>query len=119
MTATALDLTIQQGDDWSKTVPVVDASGNPVTITGYNAAMMVRPFAGSDVVILSLTSSPAAGIAITATPGAVVLTITAAQSALLWAQPAVYDLELLDASVPAKVTRLLSGNFIILPAVTR
>lgn len=117
MTATALDLTIQQGDDWSKVVPVVDANGNPVTMTGYNAAMMIRPFAGSSVLLLSLTSNPAAGIVITATPGSVTLTITSAQSALLWPQPAVYDLELIDPS--SKVTRLLSGNFIVLPAVTR
>jgi len=119
MTATALGLTIQQGDDWSKIVPVVDANGNPVTITGYNAAMTIRPFAGSNVTILALTSNPAAGITVQASPGQLTLTITAAQSALLWPQPAVYDLELLDTSTPAKVTRLLAGNVTILPAVTR
>lgn len=116
MSVTVLDLVIQQGDDFSKAVPVLDQSGNPADITGYSASMQIRPTAGSSVTLLSL-SSPSTGITLQSVPGVVTITITHAQTAALWPQPCVYDLTLTDPS--GNVARFLTGDITITPAVTR
>lgn len=107
------DITIEQGATFNFTVTVTG-----VNLTGFTAAMQGRSTHSSTTTVFALTSSPAAGISITAgTNSSIAITLTAAQTALLSA-PAegVYDLEYSSGGV---VTRILEGTYRITPEVTR
>jgi endoglucanase Acf2 len=83
MAAGKYNITIEQGSTWSKSITVSDKSGATKTarnLTGYSARMKIKDrYTGS--AIGSYTSTPAAGIVITAATGVITLTITATQTA--------------------------------------
>lgn len=107
------DITIEQGATFNFTVTVTG-----VNLTGFTAAMQGRTTHSATSTQFSLTSSPAAGIVITAgTNSQIAITLTAAQTALLSApSEGVYDLEY---SSGGAVTRILEGTYRITPEVTR
>lgn len=117
------DICIFQGATFNQTLfwEVGDPPA-PVNLTGYSAKMQIRSSHKSKVVILEL-SSPSSGITLGTsgdyTTGAINLTIGASTTAQLsvcdGAKP-VYDLEMTSGGV---VTRILQGNVIIAPEVTR
>lgn len=118
MPAEQHDLTIEQGATWEQDLQYLQSDGTtPIDLAGYTARMQIRPNASSDVVYASLTSSPAAGITITAPTGTIKLALSAsATAALAWAQ-AVYDLELVAGD--GTVTRLIQGKVVLSREVTR
>lgn len=118
MPAGRVNITIEQGATFARTVQWLQADGvTPVSLTGYVARMQIRRGYTSATTLISLTSSPAAGLVITAATGTVAITITDEQTATLPAGSAVFDLEL--ESGGGVVYRLLEGKATITPEVTR
>jgi hypothetical protein len=110
------DIAIFQGATFNQTLyyETGDPSA-PVNLTGYTAKMQIRSTPQSKALILEL-SSPSSGITLGGSAGSITLAISATTTAALSAQEAVYDLELTTGST---VTRILQGNVIISPEVTR
>lgn len=118
MPAERHDLTIEQGATWEQSVQQLQpGTETPVDLTNYTARMQIRPNVSSDVVYVSLTSSPAAGITIAAATGTVTLRMSATETAALSWRDAVYDLEL--ESSDGTVTRLIEGRVTLSREVTR
>lgn len=107
------DITIEQGATFTFTLTVTG-----VNLTGFTARMQGRTSHAATSTAFSLTSSPAAGLVVTAgTNSTIAVTITATQTALLTApQEGVYDLEYLDGTT---VVRILEGTYRVTPEVTR
>lgn len=120
MTAARYDFTIEQGSDLDFTVQVwADKAHTAVQVlTGWDARMMIRTTrdaTGSPLV--SLTSSPAAGLTINGPAGQVTAHIAATvTSAYTWVN-GVYDLEIFNGTPLTK--RVLEGNVSVSPEVTR
>lgn len=115
MAAGIYNFTIEQGATWTRDFIWTDSSGTAIDLTGYTARMQGRASVQSTATIFSLTSSPAAGIVITAAQGKVTVTLTATETANLPCG-GVYDLELVNGAV---VTRLVEGSFILSSEITR
>lgn len=102
-----------QGSTFSKTL-VWSIDGVPVNLTGYTARMQVRSSYTSATAVVTLTNG--SGITLGTTNGQITLTISAIATAAIAAGNYVYDLELTSGGT---VTRLLEGQFIVSPEVTR
>jgi hypothetical protein len=111
-----LRLTIEQGATW-EVVLTWGIDGAPVNLSGYSARMQARETHEATTTVLSLTSSPAAGITLGGALGTITLAMTATQTAALAAGKYVYDLELV--STNGEVTRLVEGTLTVTPEVTR
>ena len=98
-----------QGDTWTLTVDVQDNNGAAKDLTGYTAKYEVRERPGSPS-LLTLTSTPAAGITITAATGRVALAITSTQSAALNFKKAKCHLKLSSSATPPVVQTLFHGE---------
>lgn len=115
------DICIFQGATFDQTlVYETGEPSTPVDLSGYTAKMQIRSKPESKAVILELSTS-AGNNRITlnylGNNGAIRLFISAADtSSLSSCNDAVYDLELYNGSV---VTRIMQGNVIISPEVTR
>ncbi len=118
-----LNLTMYQGASWDYTLTWTTTAGSvttPVDLTGYSARMQVRETQSSTATILSLTSG--SGITLGGTAGTILLEASATTTAGIATSQTpqnqfVYDLELVSGA--GYVTRLVEGNFLIDPEVTR
>ena len=93
--------------------PAVPAT--PVDLTGWTARCQIRDKVGG-VILLSLTSSPAAGIVLDRS-GNITITVSAAQTAALPAKNAVFDLEL-EETATGFVRNLVGGTVTVATNVT-
>jgi hypothetical protein len=116
MSAGTLNLTVEQGATW-ETILTWKIDAVAVNLTGYTARLQVRTHVGAATTVLSLTSSPAAGITLGGAAGTITLSLTAVQTAALAAGDCVYDLELVSSG--GNVTRLVEGAWTVKPEVTR
>lgn len=115
MAAGTLNFTIEQGATFNLLLTwKIDTV--PVNLTGYTARLAARVDVEDTEVILSLTTSNG-GITLGGSAGTISLDQTATQTALLPAGTYVYDLELV--STNSTVTRLVQGELLISPEVTR
>lgn len=113
MDAGRYNIVTRQGSNYTLQF-TIDDDGTPWIITGWTAAMQVRPFQSSNTVLLSLTNGN--GITLGA-GGTVTVTITGAQLSGMPAGTHEYDIELYDLSnTPFAV---LEGKFVVKPEVTR
>jgi hypothetical protein len=116
--AATQDFTICQGASWPQVL--IWKTGDPATavdITGYTARLQARVRHSDTDAVLSLTSTPAAGITLGTTNGTITLALTAAETAALTPGRYVYDLEMV---APAgTVRRLVEGTITVTPEVTR
>ena len=88
---------IHKGSDWSVTLPIQDADGNAVDLTGFTFRMKIRPALGSNEELLELTTANGR-ITHDDAGGNVTLTIeNAVTEAMDWSM-AVYDLERVSGS---------------------
>jgi hypothetical protein len=119
------DICIFQGATFNQTLFYETGEPSaPVNLAGYTAKMHIRSKPESKALILELSTTTGGGNGrITLgtngdfTTGAINLFISATDTASLSVcQNAVYDLELTTGSV---ITRILQGNVIISPEVTR
>lgn len=119
---TRQNLTIRQGETWSWTYTVRDASGALVNLTGYTARMSVKRSYDADADVFLSTGADANGgtIVLGGAAGTVALSMTDEQTDAMeetswWFAPDdlarcidfIYDLELVSAL--GAVTRLLEG----------
>lgn len=88
---------------------------SPVDLDTYTARMQVREKYTSTQKILDLTTENG-GITLGGSNGTIDISIDSDASSGIVAKTYVYDLELVSSST---VTRLLEGNFIVTPEVTR
>jgi hypothetical protein len=85
------------------------------SLTGYVARLSIRRAVEDAAAVLALTSTPSAGLTLTAATGTVAIALTAAQTAGL-SGTYVYDLEV--ESSGGVVTRLMQGRVHVSPQVT-
>lgn len=110
------ELNINQGSNLSLEIALKNADGTPLNLTGYTARMQLRASYTSPQVIVELTTENGR-LVITPLTGLVTLLLSAATTAALVAKTYVYDLEIVSAS--GFVTRMLQGEAVISPEVTR
>jgi hypothetical protein len=115
MAAGTLDLSIEQGATYNL-VLTWQINGTAVNLTNYTARLQARVDVEDSEVILSLTTANG-GITLGGALGTISLDQTATQTALLPAGTYVYDLELIAGG--GTVTRLVQGELIVSPEVTR
>ncbi len=116
MTAGKIDLIIEQGATFSRTLTWKDDNNTAINLTGYTARMHLREHLSASAPLVVLTTENG-GITLTAAQGKLTLTLTATVTAALAVNDGVYDLEVVSAS--GVVTRLLQGKFIVERSVTR
>jgi hypothetical protein len=105
------NLYIDQGTDYSIEVDCTDIAGEILNLTGYTAAAQIRKTYGSSSI------SATFGCAITAATGKVTMTLTDTQTTALEAGRYVYDLNITSAA--SETTRVVEGQAILTPGVTR
>lgn len=106
------NLFIDQGTDFSINVDVTDALGEVLNLTGYSTAAQIRKTYSSSSAAATFTTS-------TGTPseGKVTMSLTDTQTAALEAGRYVYDLNITSSG--GVTTRVVEGQAIITPGVTR
>lgn len=105
------NLYIDQGTDFSITVDVTDSAGDILELTGYTAAAQIRKTYSSSTVSATFATS------IAELAGQVTISLTDTQTAALEAGRYVYDLNITSAA--GVVTRVIEGQAIVTPGVTR
>jgi predicted MFS family arabinose efflux permease len=115
MAAGTLDFTIEQGATFNLLL-TWKINNTLVNLTGYTARLQARVDVEDTELVLSLTTANG-GITLGGAAGTISLDQTATQTTLLPAGTYVYDLELIAAN--STVTRLVQGELLISPEVTR
>lgn len=105
------NLFIDQGTDFTVTVDVSDATGGILDLTGYSAAAQIRKTYGSSSKVDFSTSTG------TPSQGKVTMSLTDAQTSALESGRYVYDLNITSGG--GVTTRVVEGQAIITPGVTR
>jgi len=105
------NLYIDQGTDFSITVDVTDSAGEILELSGYTAAAQMRKTYSSSSVSATFSTS------IAELAGQVTISLTDAQTSAIKAGRYVYDLNI--TSDAGLVTRVVEGQAIVTPGVTR
>mgnify|MGYP001226039187 FL=1 len=105
------NLFIDQGTDFTVTVDVSDATGGILDLTGYSAAAQIRKTYGSSSKVDFTTSTG------TPSQGKVTMSLTDTQTSALESGRYVYDLNITSGG--GVTTRVVEGQAIITPGVTR
>ena len=106
------NLFIDQGTDFEVVVDVNDATGTVLNLTGYTSVAQIRKTYGSSNVSTSFTTNHG-----TPANGKITLSLTDTQTKALDAGRYVYDLNITSSG--GKTTRVVEGQAIITPGVTR
>jgi hypothetical protein len=117
VSAGLLDLTVEQGATFTRTISVVDGSDTR-DLSGYSARAQIRENFDSTTTIISSTSAADGGIVIDTDENTLTWTISAAETAKMDFLAARYDLELIRTS-DGRVERLLQGTVSLNKEVTR
>jgi len=109
--AIVANLTADQGSDFISEITVEDYNGNVSNISNYTARGQVRrTYLSSTAVDFNATvSNP--------TSGELTIELTSAQTSAMKAGRYVYDVEIVSSG--GTVTRVVEGQFEIMPSVTR
>tara|TARA_B100000902_G_scaffold60790_1_gene67903 strand:- start:3975 stop:4307 length:333 start_codon:yes stop_codon:yes gene_type:complete len=105
------NLFIDQGTDFTVTVDVSDATGGILDLTGYSASAQIRKTYGSSTKVDFTTNTG------TPSQGKVTMSLTDAQTSALESGRYVYDLNITSGG--GVTTRVVEGQAIITPGVTR
>ena len=103
-----------QGSTFSKQL-TWQIDDKPVDLTSYTARMQVREKYSSPTKILDLTTENG-GIFLGGDEGTILINVDTTETENIVAKCYVYDLELISSST---VTRLIEGQFMVTPEVTR
>lgn len=106
------NISIDQGSDFTSTVTVEGSDGLIYDLTGYTARGQIRK---------SYTSTTAVNFATainSPTQGTILLTLTAAQTAVMRAGRYLYDIEIVQTSTN-KVIRVVEGQVEVNPRITQ
>ena len=107
-------LRVNQGETFQLAIPVLDADGDPVTLSGMTAKGQVRAFAASTTVLYEWST---AHNNLSFDGNDVVITIPAAASSAWTWRTGLWGLELVDTG--GVVTRLVDGQVIVHPEIVR
>jgi hypothetical protein len=111
------NIVADQGATLSRTITWKDSAKRAINITGYTARMHVRATVDASTTLLVLTTENTY-ITLGGAAGTVTMSVPASVTANLIPGIHVYDLELI-APVSGVVNRLIQGNFVVRPEVTR
>ncbi len=111
------NIVADQGATLSRTITWKDSAKRAINITGYTARMHVRTTVDADTTLLELTTENDY-LSLGGTTGVVTMDVPASVMANVTPGIHVYDLELI-APVSGVVNRLIQGNFVVRPEVTR
>jgi len=117
MAAGRYDLHIEASYEWPLKLVISD-DGVPRVLTGWEARLHIRETIAGPL-LKALTSSPAAGITVTAAAGQLDILLTPAETEALGITLGVYELELYKPADATKDQRLLEGEVIVKPPVVR
>lgn len=109
----AFDIRIDQGETWECEIPVFNAAGNPLSLSGWDAIGQIRPMPGSPLLYHEWTT----GNGLLIGESSITLIVPASVSALWTWRSGVYDVELIDPD--GAVTRLVAGRVTLVPEVTK
>ena len=112
------NIVADQGSTLARTVIWKDPAKKPILLGGYTARMKVRTDSTNPTVVLELTTENG-GIELGATNGYINLLITDEVMATISEGKYQYDLELVAPSSNLYVYKILRGNFVVRPEVTR
>lgn len=118
MGAGIYNFSIEQGSDFERIVTYKTSAGVVIPVNGYHASLKIRKSWDSSNPLLELTDIDDHGIVVGDEAGTFTITITAAQSAALDFEIAVYDLEI-TVPVTLKVYKLIKGQVNLLKEVTK
>jgi hypothetical protein len=110
------ELEIVQGSTFKHIVELRDANGALKDLTGYSAEMQIRPRADSPVLILEMSSTNGR-LELGGEFGTITMKLNALETAVLSFDVAVFDLEI--TAPDDTVTRILGGNVILIPNITK
>tara|TARA_Y100000004_G_scaffold181430_1_gene227102 strand:+ start:338 stop:670 length:333 start_codon:yes stop_codon:yes gene_type:complete len=105
------NLYIDQGTDFNVTIDVTNTDGSVLNLSNYTAESQIRKTYGSSTVSATFATS------IAAAQGQVTLTLTDTQTAGLTAGRYVYDLNITSSA--GQTTRVVEGQVVLTPGVTR
>lgn len=111
------NIVADQGATFSRSITWKDSAKKVINITGYTARMHVRTTVEAPTTVLELTTQNNR-IVITGASGNITLTVSAQDMANVISDKYVYDLEII-APVSGVVHRIIQGNFVVRPEVTR
>lgn len=105
------DITADQGSNFSSEITVTDVDDSPIDLTNYTARGQIRRTytSSSATSFAAVVSNPTSGI--------VSISLTSATTANMKPGRYVYDVEIV--SNTNIVTRVIEGQFILTPSVTR
>ena len=106
------NLFIDQGTDFTVTVDVSDATGGVLDLTGYSTAAQIRKTYGSSSAAASFTTNHG-----TPSAGKITMTLTDTQTSALASGRYVYDMNITSGA--GVKTRVVEGQAILTPGVTR
>lgn len=115
MSAGKINLTIDQGADFSHTFQILDPQNVPIDLTGYTAKMQARTSFSSDVVVIDLTTENG-GLDIDLATAELTISIPRPATALFTFDRLVYDILLIST---ADTWRLVEGQINLCRGVTR
>lgn len=110
--AAFVELTVDQGANFTTTVTVKDDSGNPLNLTSYQASAQLRKSYYSTTAVdfdVDKNTNPQLG--------EIIVSLTGANTASI--QPGRYVYDLLITSPENVKTRVIEGIVTVLPSVTR
>lgn len=112
------NLVADQGSTFSRTILWRDPAKKVIDLSGYTARMQIRPSVTSDTVTLELTTEND-GIELENSTGTITLYISDETMVTIPENKYVYDLEMVAPDADTYVYKLLYGNFVVRPEVTR
>ena len=102
---------IDQGSDFSTVISLTDSNGDILNLTGYTALAQIRKSHGSTTVAATF------GVALSAGTGQVTMTLADTVTGAMSSGRYVYDVLLTDSG--GDKTRVLEGQAILTPSVSR
>lgn len=108
MTAANINLYIDRGSKFEKTIIWKDSDKNLISLVGYSARMQIKEFLGDNTTILELTTENG-GITLGGTEGTIALYIGATDTDNLTIDTGIYDLEVYNAGDDDEVFRVCGG----------
>jgi hypothetical protein len=111
------NIVADQGSTLSRTIIWRDPAKKPILLNGYQGRMQVRPTVTSTTVVLNLTTENG-GITLGETDGTITVYITDEVMTTVFEGQYAYDLELIGPD-HIYAYKLLYGNFVVRPEVTR
>lgn len=117
MPAGNTNFTIEQGATWSQVIYYQNSTNAPISLANYTIRMQARVAYSANLPVLDLSTTNGNITITNAANGTFALQQTAAQTSNLTAGRYVYDLELVKPDTT--VVRLLYGDLIVTPEVTR